>query len=790
MFRFTFLFYISIMLLGFGAHSKELPVCIGKGNPKNDFYIRDLEKKIARVQSIPKEIDDLKNKNADLDEELVKLQKELVEKEANDGRIKKFQESTLANLSARNTKKYQNWQDRIRRLEEEKTAAIEATRTASINALNEKIKSEILAENERHKNFIDTSIRESDEAHRKLNAEYKLRVAKIEKDYAQFVKVKTGSIDTALTERLSAQAKLIGTMTAEFNTWRAQQLEIIQTKRLDATSPDLMQELRDLEKTFAEEHAKQKAALDAELAKLPAMPKSIKDEQSAIVQAEIEKEYDKTQGLLKKAREEFDKSDLELSKSNNAKIEADKKKHGETLSAIDASKEKPLADIDDNASRLIRRNTELVALADKKARTQLSKDYSDLFLQFQDTNRQADATIKGMYDKINAIKNEQLANIKMISEDLPNELKKLDFIALWLKESPLFNTEAGVTCNGDCERAITKAPFQISSKNIDQACIEKAIAGKAANETQVLCSDAQSPRRETKDLCVDKKLADYIGWSLNKAIDCLSGPFNTIDTQLTFTKIANESTFRPFYSYGGGHGIGQTVEIAQNEMFGLNGNGSSRATGRKFLAQLMANSPNRQLCEKYKPIFDYEKEYELDITPKEKLKGKIASYPQYKQRLFEPGKNNVCQFISLEEGMHRSILNGLGLYLYYKDGFLDQNHDGINEPSADEALHKIGINKENKDYQSMKEYFTLAMYGPRGPGGAITHLVSQKNNILTITDSKGKKTRVPPNKLAFNDFKAAVQRLFPYMGAIGVTQQVLAKRTNDGELLQCATKYY
>ncbi len=768
------------------AHAAE-PVCIGQGDPKNDFYIKDLENKIDRVRNIPKEIDDLKNENTKLDQQIAKAQNDLQAAEQNFTKAKSYQATTLQSLSDRNTQRYSDWLTRIEAAKKDKSALIDQQKTDATTTLNEKTDKEIAAEDLRHKTYINNVISSNDLAQAATYSAYKAKIAKHEKDYAALVKSKTKSIDTAVSERLTEQAALVNTLSTNYNLWRIDQLDILRTRRLDAFSPELKKELKLLEGEFYTEQAQRKKTLESAIAKIPAMPKAIRDKQTPVVASELDAEYSKLQTLSKDARSEYDRQFLAAAKASSAKIDAAKEVYAKKIATIKISQEQKVAEIEALAVAKKTKNTELVTEADKAARNKLSRDYAESVLQFKSNNQHTEGNVKSLYEKISSLKNKQLENLKRITTTLPEELKGLKFVAQWMKESPVFNTEAS-TCSGKCDKAAIKAPFQQSSKNIDQECIDKTLASKNLHNTQVLCENTNSPKKvmEKGPLCIDKKLSDYIGWSLNSAIDCMTGPYNTIDAQMTFIKIANESGFRPFYSYNGGHGLGQTIRISQNEMLGLEDNGA-RTTGRKFLANLMANSPNRQLCERYKDIFDYDKEHDIDKTPKEKRAEKIANYPEYQQRLFKPSGSDVCQFISLGEGIHRSIINGLGLYLYYKDGV-----KGLREYSADGPLNKVGITSSNKDYNRIKEYYALAMYGPRGPGGASSALLTAAalKKFADFKDSKGRRVQKNPNDLTFEEFKSVALEVFPYMKAIDKTQSDISKIANDGEALQCATKYY
>ncbi len=321
------------------------------------------------------------------------------------------------------------------------------------------------------------------------------------------------------------------------------------------------------------------------------------------------------------------------------------------------------------------------------------------------------ASIGREKDAIDALIKEKAA-IPQQLEDLKQEREKYRFISQWWNEQGRYNeqasTEASVCSNCDDERTPLEAMLVTAAPKIKLQCVEASIRGKSAPTRGRLCEDSETAVGSKTNLCITQRIADYTQWALNKAFECLSDPADPIDPHLVFRKLNNESTFKFYYSdRTKGHGLTQTVNIAKNEMLGFPTGTSVRADGRKYLAKKM--NQNKSKCADYKSIIDFEKEAQLDELRRRgntnELNNLRARYPEHRERLFDP--TETCNFISLDEGIHRSILNGLGLYLFYRDNYVDKDL---------KQLLGSGI-ASNPRYKEIKNYATLAYYGRNGING-------------------------------------------------------------------------
>src|SRR5690606_34895670 len=142
-----------------------------------------------------------------------------------------------------------------------------------------------------------------------------------------------------------------------------------------------------------------------------------------------------------------------------------------------------------------------------------------------------------------------------------------------------------------------------------------------------------------------------------------------------------------------------------------------RSSGRRHLAQIM--NSNKESCQIYKSIIDFEKEAKLDQLARRKdtagLNRLKAEYPQHNRRLFDEGQ--PCNFLSLEEGIHRNILNGLGRFAFYK------------REAQSDLIEFFGPSiTKNPQFKQIRDTLSLVYYGPQGRGGGKQLFASQVVN--------------------------------------------------------------
>jgi hypothetical protein len=378
-------------------------------------------------------------------------------------------------------------------------------------------------------------------------------------------------------------------------------------------------------------------------------------------------------------------------------------------------------------------------------------------------------------------------------------LQRFKFLASWWREQGSKNdvapTEAQIgLCDENCQKgkhldlaAITKIP------KLKKYCVEMSIKYKKAYTDELMCNDSNNSAGNTKNICVTPKMADYTQWSLNKALECLSTPNDPIDPQVLFKKLNNESTFRFFHSYVGGQGLMQTITCAQDEVLGLSpspycgaqgGGPQYRSQARKELAKRMSNNPKK--CNDYNSVFNFQKESQYDRLAEQvkdinrsnptgndyrrmgELEDLKAAYPKYNQRLFNAGQESDCDFVSVQDGVQRSILSGMGLFLNYRN--LAEN----------DLQELVGTDiKKHPQYKKIRDLTALVYYGPTGPGGAKIDLAKL---APTIKAALNRKTPEKPMNVA--EYEKMLRGSFKYIRAIQASEEAINDKV-DEEKIQC-----
>src|SRR5690606_10539459 len=146
---------------------------------------------------------------------------------------------------------------------------------------------------------------------------------------------------------------------------------------------------------------------------------------------------------------------------------------------------------------------------------------------------------------------------------------------------------------------------------------------------------------------------DYIHWGLNETLRCYGNLLDDFEKKMIFKKINHESAFGFFFQYTGGTGIAQLVSASQRDLFAPGGSSYS------FITKHIKNRPKQ--CQ---------------------------SFVKLMERTSKTPKLKSCEFISIGDGIGRSLLGGVGLYLHYRS-------DPKNPYSAERLLSYWGIEKSN-----------------------------------------------------------------------------------------------
>lgn len=205
------------------------------------------------------------------------------------------------------------------------------------------------------------------------------------------------------------------------------------------------------------------------------------------------------------------------------------------------------------------------------------------------------------------------------------------------------------------------------------------------SQTKKSCSTSNETGKFQKQTpCVTDQVVDYIYWGLNETMRCFGNQLDNEERKMIFKKLNHESAFGFFFQYTGGTGIAQLIGESQKDMF-LPGH-----AGFSFLNSHM--NRNKNSCENF-----------IQLINRSKKSKSLKS----------------CEFISIGDGIGRSLIGGIGLYLHYRS-------DPANPYSAENLLDYWGLPRsDSAEYKKIRSYITLGMYN-RGPGAV---LASSKHRI-------------------------------------------------------------
>lgn len=239
----------------------------------------------------------------------------------------------------------------------------------------------------------------------------------------------------------------------------------------------------------------------------------------------------------------------------------------------------------------------------------------------------------------------------------------------------------------------------MSVKKIKAECIQASMQREVGN-TGYTCNKGQPKafdNGKNSGACINPNTFNFVQYSINQAISCMSPAADPIDPRVILKKINNETGFNFYIGYSGGVGIGQLTSDPVNEIAGWWSTKKVRdkktkrvhkvtttynSGNARGILETLATNPN-PACAPFKKII----EKDLNVLPP------------------SPGsKKNYCSWLSVGEGLGRSLVYGLGYYVYARDHY-------IKEALAERAPELI----KNKD---LVNTLTLVAYGPGGPAQA------------------------------------------------------------------------
>lgn len=219
---------------------------------------------------------------------------------------------------------------------------------------------------------------------------------------------------------------------------------------------------------------------------------------------------------------------------------------------------------------------------------------------------------------------------------------------------------------------------------IKKACIQASLQRKVDN-TGYICDGKKREAFENASSsgpCLNDKTLNFIHFSVNQAINCLSTGRMPIDSRFILKKINNETAFNFYLAYNGGVGMGQLTSDPVKELAGwkegkkfIEGNGKS-------ILESIVKSENPS-CKPFAEV----------------IKKELQTPPPL------PGSSrNYCSWVSPGEGMARNLVYALGYYVYMRDEVI--------KPAI---ARRSNVMANNGD---VVNYLTLVAYGPGGPAQA------------------------------------------------------------------------
>jgi hypothetical protein len=340
-----------------------------------------------------------------------------------------------------------------------------------------------------------------------------------------------------------------------------------------------------------------------------------------------------------------------------------------------------------------------------------------------------------------------LFNKQPLSADTDNFLKY--YKENVLKQNP---TEAGLCCLIPEPSVASNAqspvhaieeiePAMEEILNIPYTCIKASLSHVGKNQAQAAatsyCSNRNSAglgyppgiNRKIKP-CINEDMAKYIYWTVNQALACYNSALaddNKIDSDAILKAFNVESGFA-FYIHGvNGMGMSQLTTDGARETRGNQGDGKTPSDGKIMIDNIVQNHKE---CE---PFRKNRQNSLLLSTVKDKY-GHTDTVAR------------ICQFNNIGEGIATSALDGIGLYLFYRN-----KADAIMTSSRSRGGYGMipkGKAGANPDYNKIRSLVTLALYNGNDNGAWESIASALKSIGQTMAYSKTNS----PDKITVQNF--------------------------------------
>jgi len=289
----------------------------------------------------------------------------------------------------------------------------------------------------------------------------------------------------------------------------------------------------------------------------------------------------------------------------------------------------------------------------------------------------------------------------------------------------------------DAARNLSSVANQLQQQNpgeqafpIQPRCLIAALSRQSGTSAFHCPNDgAGAGQRINSNQCFTPPMVDFIHQSVGNALSCVKNATGiSFDPITIFKKINNESGFRPFYSYNGGHGIGQLI----------GGTAAGIAQGRSDFGTIMSSiaDSNDSSCSDFKNIIQSDR-----ANP---IRGSNAIV-----------QNGRCRFLSMGQGMQRNLIYSLMLRASlsktitarFKAQFPNQN---MNSPQNKELVGNL-INVGYGPGGPRAALALLRSAGRSGSADGLRNAVSRNTYIRSINGSYNEVLRLSGTSASTNE---------------------------------------
>ena len=272
------------------------------------------------------------------------------------------------------------------------------------------------------------------------------------------------------------------------------------------------------------------------------------------------------------------------------------------------------------------------------------------------------------------------------------------------------------TCNSHSKTDWVELKSKIAPTRILPDCIEASLQREPNNKGS-LCENELSSKRKSigraneNGPCITTQVRDYLAWSTNAAIDCMSTDENPIDPRFIFMLINNESAFHFYQQYNNGKGLGQLTTSAVKEIF---------EHKEEFLEPILESQ--KESCQAFKPV----------VRSTLELENKKGTG----DALFDANDNmRICPFIQPSEGLARSQIFTIAKFQrsYQKSLALVKKHLNKKNPQTQHILASImaldfyGPENKVNNKETLQELKNMDL------SASIAHLKQKSDYILQTT---------------------------------------------------------